>query len=143
MDKLKKNAFAVSISGIVLVALVLLYFLVIGRIQAELGPDGVKGQLEKVQNDLNKLAKSPKVEFGENWFKGAQEADKKLKEAVDAGKEFYDRYQERFSEHHPEDASGDDPSTFRAFYDSNVEKLQEEYRKTFLKPAGAVAKEGE
>jgi hypothetical protein len=142
MDKLKKNAFAISISGIVLAALVLLYFLVIGKIQAELGADGVKGQLDKVQKDLNKLSKSAKVEYGENWFKTSQQAHQALKEAADAGKEFYEANREKFNEHHPEDMSPDDPSSFRAFYDSNVEKLQEDYRKLFLRPA-VVAKEGE
>jgi len=142
MDKLKKNAFAISISGIVLAALVLLYFLVIGKIQAELGADGVKGQLDKVEKDYRKYSKSAKVEFGENWFVASQKAHQALKEAADAGKEFYEGYKEKFNEHHPEDVSGDDPSSFRAFYDSNVEKLQEDYRKIFLRPA-AVAKEGE
>src|SRR5262245_60357465 len=103
MDKLKKNAFAVSIAGTVLRALVCRYLLVIGAIQAELGPDGLKSQLDKRESDYKKILN--RKDAGEKQFKIAQAADKDLKEAVEAGREFYDLYKERFNEHHPEDSS--------------------------------------
>jgi hypothetical protein len=137
MDFLKKNGFAVSLSALGVLALVLYYVMVIGKLWG--------GDLSKAREDLDKLQK----DYGryarqtpaptEKSMAVAEAGIKAWNEALEEGRKFYDDRKAKF-EQLPDDFGGtpDDVTGFKTFYETLLKKMRDTYLAAF-KPKEVAA----
>ena len=137
MDFLKKNGFAVSLSTLGVLALVLYYLMVIGKLW---GGDLSKARedLEKIQKDYARYSRQTPVP-SEDSTKVAESGIKGWNEALEEGRKFYEDKKTKF-EQLPDEFGGtaDDVTGFKTFYETRLKNQRDTYLAAF-KPKEAAA----
>ncbi len=132
MDKLKENAYWISLGAVALVLLLLVWFLVVARIFGGSGAtvSSLGDELEKSLASIEGYTRRehvPTAEYAEH-LKAALE---RVRLDHNEGARWYNEARERFNQYFPGMSDPPDPGIFASTYHEKMKELIENYRKEF------------
>ena len=132
MDKLKENAYWISLGAIVVVLLLLVWFLVVARIYGGSG-DTVRTLGAKLERDLSSIEKFTRLDYVPTsaYEEHLQKALERVRLDHNDGAREYNDARERFSQFFDGTPEVPDAGLFASTYHEKIEELIKNYREEF------------